>query len=122
MSTLLVKLKAFLTTPAFNYARAMLYVAIPSALLTLVDQHKLSQDQANLWIGIGLAALSPAIASVFAPNGWRTYVFGVVAAGQALLIGLGHNVWFAVGAAVLGSFVSSGFAAANVHRATPQDA
>jgi hypothetical protein len=114
---MLTKLRTLLTSPAANYIRAMLYVAFPSALLTLVDQHKLTQDAANLWIGLGLAVASPALATVFAPNGWRTYVFGVVAAVQAALVGFGHNAWFAVGAAVLGSFISSGFAAANVTRA-----
>jgi hypothetical protein len=116
----LSSIKAFLSTPAFNNLRAVLYVALPAALLSLVTQGKLSQDHAALWAAVAVAALSPAIASIFAPNGWRTYLFGLLILVQGLLVGLGganNNVWCTLVVAVLGSFITSGVAAANVHRA-----
>lgn len=112
-----MNIKAFLTSPTFNTVRAVLYVAIPAALIALVNGRKLSQDNANLWVAVVLAALSPAIASVFAPGGLRTWVYGLLAPVQAALIGFGgaNNVYALVIAAVVGSLVTSGVAAANVH-------
>ncbi|MDV6979675.1 phage holin [Mycobacterium intracellulare] len=112
-------IKAFLSTPLFNNLRAMLYVAVPAVLLELVKDGRLSQDRATLWSAVAIAALSPALATVFAPAGWRTYVSGLLIPVQALLVGIGgaNNLWALMGAAVIGSIVSSGLWAANVHNA-----
>ncbi|WP_088294989.1 phage holin [Mycobacterium avium] len=118
---MLAKLKAWATSPAFNTVRAVIYAAVPAVLGALVTAGKLSQDHAALWSAVGVAFFGPALAAVFAPNGWRTWLFGLVAPVQALLVGLGgaNNVVAAVVAAVLTSIVSSGVAASNVHHAAP---
>lgn len=118
---MLAKLKAWATSPAFNTVRAVIYAAVPAVLGALVTAGKLSQDHAALWSAVGVAFFGPALATVFAPNGWRTWLFGLVAPVQALLVGLGgaNNVVAAVVAAVLTSIVSSGVAASNVHHVTP---
>ncbi|ETB35830.1 MULTISPECIES: phage holin [Mycobacterium avium complex (MAC)] len=118
---MLAKLKAWATSPAFNTVRAVIYAAVPAVLGALVTAGKLSQDHAALWSAVGVAFFGPALAAVFAPNGWRTWLFGLVAPVQALLVGLGgaNNVVAAVVAAVLTSIVSSGVAASNVHHVTP---
>lgn len=111
--------KAFFSTPFFNYARALLYVAIPAWLLELVTEGKLSQDHANLWTAVIVAALGPALAAVFAPNGLRTYLFVIASPVQGLLVGLGgisHNALGMLVIAMLGAVVTSGVAASNVHR------
>lgn len=117
---ILAKVKAFFSTPFFNYSRALLYVALTSWLVELVKDGRLSQDRANLWTAVIVAALSPALASIFAPNGWRTYVFVLAGAVQALLVGLGglsNNALGLLVIALLGAFATSGIAAADVHRA-----
>lgn len=115
----LSSVKAFFSTPRFNTIRAMLYVAIPAVLLELVKDGRLAQDTANLWIAVIVAALSPALASIFAPSGLKTYIAVLLIPVQALLVGLGgeHNIWLMLGAAVIGSIISSGIWAANVHAA-----
>lgn len=117
---LLTKIREFFTSPAFNTLRAMLYVALPAWLTQLVIEGRLSQDHANLWTAVIVAALSPALASIFAPNGWRTYLFLIATPVQGLLVGLGgasNNALGSLAVAVIGAFVTSGIAAANVHRA-----
>lgn len=114
---MLSKIKAWMTTPAFNSVRAMLYVAVPAVLVELVKEGRLTQDHANLWGAVAVAAFGPALASFFAPNGWKTWLFGLFAPIQAALVGLGgaNNVWLMLTAAVLGSVITSGLAASNVH-------
>ncbi|MDP7703166.1 hypothetical protein [Mycobacterium sp. TY815] len=115
----LSSVKAFFTTPFFNYGRALLYVAIPAWLYQLVTDGRLSQDRADLVIAVVLAAIGPALAAVFAPNGWRTWLFGLATPIQGLLVGIGgisHNALGMLVIALLGAFITSGFAAANVRR------
>ncbi|EFG75292.1 hypothetical protein HMPREF0591_4792 [Mycobacterium parascrofulaceum ATCC BAA-614] len=120
----LAYIKAFLSTPLFNNLRAMLYVAVPAVLLELVKDGRLSQDRATLWSAVAIAALSPALAAVFAPAGWRTYVSGLLIPVQALLVGIGgaNHLWALMAAAVVGSIISSGIWAANVHTTTAASA
>lgn len=115
----LSSIKAFLSTPLFNNLRAVLYVALPAALLSLVTSGKLDHNTAELWIAVTVAALSPAVASVFAPNGLKTYLAILLVPVQGLLVGIGgdNNMWLMLGAAVIGSVISSGLWAANVHNA-----
>lgn len=116
----LARIKAFFSTPWFNYGRALLYVALPAWLFELVKDGRLSQDHANLWAAVAIAVFSPALASIFAPNGWRTYFFVVAGAVQGLLVGLGgisNNALGSLVIALLGAVLTSGIAAANVHQA-----
>lgn len=91
--------------------RAFLYVLVPVVLVALGVGH------ADLWIGLALAVLAPALASVNTVDGFRVWFYRVLAAGQVVLLGL--NVftdaqitpWLSVVAAVVGG----GVAAANVH-------
>lgn len=111
--------KAFFASPAFASLRALLYVALPAWLLALVTEGRLSQDTADLWTAVVVAALGPALAAVFAPGGWRTYLFAVAVPVQGLLVGLGaisHNALGMLVIAMLGAVVTSGIAASNVHR------
>lgn len=121
VKTALVAVKAFFSTPLFNNVRAVLYVAIPAALIELVKQGHLSQDAARLWTAVVVAALAPTLAAIFAPSGLKTYVAGLLAPVQGLLVFLGGtgNEWFLLFAAAIGSIISSGLWAANVHAATP---
>ncbi|OIN79784.1 phage holin [Mycobacterium malmoense] len=114
---LLSDVKAFFSTPLFNNIRAVLYVAVPAVLLELAKQGHLSQNDALLWTAVAVAAAGPALASVFAPAGFKTYIAGLLVPVQALLVGIGgaHNLWLPLGAAVVGSIISSGIWAANVH-------
>ena len=122
MALNLSSVKAFFSTPTFNYIRALLYVAIPAWLIELVNEGRLTQDRANLVTAVVLAAVGPALAAVFAPNGWRTWLFGLAAPVQGLLVGLGgisHNALGMLVIAMLGAVVTSGVAASNVHRHEP---
>lgn len=115
----LSSVKAFFTTPFFNYSRALLYVAIPAWLYQLVKEERLPQDHADLITAVVLAIFGPALAAVFAPNGWRTWLFGLAAPVQGLLVGLGgisHNALGMLVIAMLGAVMTSAAAAANVHR------
>lgn len=119
MSSFLAKVKTALTSPAFNNIRAILYVALPAALTALVKMGRLSQDHANLWTAVGIAALSPLIAAIWAPAGLRTYLFGLLIPVQALLVAYGgaNNMLGVLVAAIATAFISNGLAAANVHKA-----
>lgn len=115
----LASVKSFFSTPLFNYIRALLYVALPAWLIELVNEGRLTQDRANLVAAVVLAALGPALAAIFAPNGWRTYLFGLAVPVQGLLVGLGavsNNALGMLVIAMLGAVVTSGVAASNVHR------
>ncbi len=119
MALSLSAIKAYIATPSAGYIRAVLYVAIPAWLLELVTAGKLAQDRADLVTAVVLAALGPALAAVFAPNGWRTYLYSLAAPVQGLLVGIGgvtHNALGMLAIAILGSVVTSGLAASNVHR------
>ncbi|OBJ50626.1 phage holin [Mycobacterium asiaticum] len=119
----MAKIRDFFTSPAFNYLRALLYVAIPAWLIELVNEGRLTQDRANLVTAVVLAALGPALAAIFAPNGWRTYLFGLAVPVQGLLVGLGavsNNALGMLVIAMLGAVITSGVAASNVHRNEPQ--
>lgn len=116
---MLTRIKAFFSTPLFNYGRALIYVALPLWLLDLVKQGKLTQDHANLWNAVVLAAAGPALSAIFAPNGWRTYLFALAAPVQGLLTYYGaisHNALGMLVIALLNSVALSGLAASNVHR------
>lgn len=121
VKALLALVKAFFSTPLFNTGRSMLYVTASAVLTSLVAQDKLSSNVAAVWTALAAAVLSPALASIFAPDGWRTWLFRVLAPAQGLLVyfGSSNSVWVVLAAAVVSSWLSTGFAAANVHNALP---
>jgi hypothetical protein len=121
---MLSKIRDYLTSPAFNYIRALLYVALPAWLLELAKQGRLSTDHANLWTAVVLAAAGPALAAVFAPGGWRTYLFALAIPVQGVLVGVGglsNNALGLLALALLNSVAISGVAASNVHRSETEE-
>jgi hypothetical protein len=71
-----------------------------------------------------LAAAGPALSAVFAPNGWRTWLFGLSAPLQAALVGVGwvsNNALGLLLIALLNAVALSAVAASNVHRSEPAD-
>ncbi len=95
----------------WEQARAFLYVIVPMILLATVHEH------ADIWIGLALAVLSPALASWKSVTGFRTWFQGVLAAVQLILTTIGIfteqqvTTWAQIVLAVIGG----GVAAANVH-------
>lgn len=93
--------------------RAFLYVVAPLVIAATVPTHTVE------WVGLAVAVLAPALAAVNSVDGFRTWFYGVLTAGQTVL--LGFNVltdqqvtpWLSVVTAVVGG----GVAAANVHAA-----
>lgn len=115
----LSSVKAYLSTPAFNSTRATIYAASSAILIALVAQGKLSQDRADLIGAIVAAAFSPLLASIFAPAGFRTWLFGLLAPIQGLLVAIGgaNNLWVVLIGAVITSVLTTSVASANVHKA-----
>jgi hypothetical protein len=91
-------------------ARAFAYVLVPVVLTALVSSHT------DLWVGLALAVLAPALASVNTVDGFRTWFYRVLAAGQAVL--LGFNVFtdaqLSPWIAVIGAVVGGGVAVSNL--------
>lgn len=108
---------SFLTSRGFNNFRATLYTATPLVLAVLVNGEVMTQDRANLWLALVLAVLSPALAAKLTADRLRTWFFGVVAALQALMVGLGIGVnqHVTLIVAVINAVVVAAIATANVH-------
>ncbi|QDH91872.1 hypothetical protein SEA_PHRAPPUCCINO_197 [Mycobacterium phage Phrappuccino] len=91
----------------FETIRAFLYVVVPVVLTALSVNH------ADLWIGLALAVLAPALSAANSVAGFRTWFYGVLAAGQAVLLGLNLftdvqvSVWVSVIGAVIGGGVAT---------------
>lgn len=87
--------------------RAWLYVFIPVLLVALSVSH------AELWIGLAAAVLAPTLSSINSVDGFRTWFYRVLAAGQAVLLGLDLfteaqiSIWVPVVAAVVGGGVAA---------------
>jgi len=121
MSSFTEKISAWLTSRQFNNVRATLQVAVPVLLGGLASGHVLTQDHANLWTALAIAVLSPAIAAKLTADTFRTWFFSVVAAAQAVIVGvfgIALNGQVALWISVATSVVSSAIAAANVHTNT----
>jgi len=86
--------------------RAFLYVLVPVVLAACVTTHT------DLWVGLALAVLAPALSSVNTVDGFRTWFYRVLAAGQAVLLGLNVfteaqlSPWISVVGAVVGGGVA----------------
>jgi len=91
----------------FDTLRSFLYVLVPVVLVALNVGH------ADLWVGLALAVLAPALAAVNTENGFRTWFYSVLAAGQAVVLGLDVltqaqvSVWIPVIGAIVGGAVSA---------------
>ncbi|QIG58157.1 holin [Gordonia phage Skog] len=99
-------------------ARKFLYGFLPVLGVLLVGQGTLSDVEATQWIGLALAVLSPAVAAIKTRNGFRTWVYPVIAGAGAIVVGYGivdgetWALWFTLVPAVLGNV-----AAGNTHDA-----
>lgn len=91
--------------------RALLYVVAPLVIAATVTTH------ATEWIGLVTAVLAPALAAVNSVDGFRTWFYGVLAAGQAVLIGLNlvTDQQVAPWLSIIGAVLGGGVAAANVY-------
>ncbi|QJD52329.1 holin [Mycobacterium phage JF1] len=68
--------------------RNVIHLAAPSIAGALVSWNLMEADKAKL-IGALIAALaSPLLAVPYSKDVWRSYIYGVLAAGQAVLIGV----------------------------------
>lgn len=92
---------------SWEQLRAFLYVLVPVVLLALQVSH------AELWSGLVLAVLAPALSAVNTVSGFRTWFYSVLAAGQAVLLGLNVfteaqiSPWISVVGAVVGGAVAA---------------
>lgn len=96
---------------SFAQLRAFLYVVAPLIIAATVVTHT------DAWIGLALAVLAPALATVKSVNGFRTWFYGVLTASQTVL--LAFNVFteqqITPWLSVIGAVIGGGVAAANVH-------
>lgn len=96
--------------------RKFVYGFLPVLGAVLVGAGYITSTNAAQWIGIALAVLSPALASVKTQSGFRTYFYPIVTAVGAALVAWGivddttWQLWFMLVPAVLGNV-----AAGNVH-------
>lgn len=106
-----VSIFSVLKSRNWEQLRAFLYMIVPMVLMATVDAH------ADVWIGLALAVLSPALASWKSVTQFRTWFQGVLTAAQLLLTTIGVfteqqvTTWAQIALAVVGGSV----AAANVH-------
>lgn len=96
-----------ITLRNWNAVRSFLYVLVPVVLAALNVSHN------ELWIGLVLAVLAPTISAINTASGFRTWFYGVLAAGQALLLGLNLltdaqiSPWIPVVGAVIGGTMAN---------------
>lgn len=103
--------------------RAMVHTAGPALSSLLVGWNVVDDDKAALIAGLVVAMASPLSAYPFATNNFRKYLYGVIAAFQAVLIGvvgvIDSPVVDLLGSAmaIIGGMVAS----ANTPTSTPED-
>jgi hypothetical protein len=91
----------------FNTARAFLYVLAPTLIAALQVSHT------DLWVGLALAVLAPTLSAINTVDGFRTWFYSVLAAGQAVLLGLDVfteaqiSPWVSVIGALVGGTVAT---------------
>lgn len=94
----------------FESLRAFLYVLAPTVLVATGVAHS------DLWIGLVLAVLAPALSAINSVDRFRTWFYGVLTAAQALLLGL-HvltDAQLTPWLSVIGAVVGGGLAASHV--------
>ncbi|MCV7174895.1 phage holin [Mycolicibacterium sphagni] len=96
---------------SWGQLRAFLYVVVPVVLVALHVSH------ADLWISLVLAVLAPSLAAVTSVDGFRIWFYGVLAAAQAVILGLNifTNAQISPWISVIGAVIGGGVAAANVN-------
>lgn len=102
-------------------ARAYLYTLAPLVIGYLVSVGVLDNDKAALWGGLVAAVLAPALAAVNSTDGFRTWFYGVLAAGQAVVVGvygMGTDASWSPIVATITAILGAGVAAANVSTST----
>lgn len=96
----------------WNTLRAFLYVLVPVVVTAL------GVSNSPLWIGLVLAVLAPTLSMFNTESGFRTWFYGVLAAGQTLVLGLDLltdvqvSLWLPVIGAIVGGGVATGNLAA----------
>lgn len=114
-------LVALIASPGFNNLRATIYTAAPTILGALVAWGKLPQNNAALVGALLSAFIGPALAAVNTVSGFRTWFFGVLAAVQPALVGLGvatdQDVTPII--AIVTAIVGAALASAHVHSDNP---
>lgn len=101
-------------------ARAFVYILLPVLTTLLVGNGVLTQDKANLWIGLVTAILGPVVAAIYARtlSLFRFAFYAVLGAGQAIIIGYGIaqagflDPWMPLIVTLIGA-ATGGVAAAN---------
>ncbi|WP_182349338.1 hypothetical protein [Tomitella gaofuii] len=99
-------------------ARAFLQTAAPVVMTLLVTNGVLTDSEASLWVGLVLAVASPALARWNTIDGFRKWLYPVIGAANAVIIGYGIadaatvGMWLPVVTLILGGTVS-GVANAN---------
>jgi len=95
--------------------RAFLYVLAPALVALLVSYNYFTASTGALVTALVLAVVSPVLAVVNTADGFRKWFYGVLGAGQALVVGLGLvtdlelTPWVTIVGLIVG-----GVAAANV--------
>jgi len=95
--------------------RALLYVLTPLVVAWLVQLGVVGDRQADLWIALGVAVLSPALSAVYTVDGFRKWFYPAVAAVSGLLLGYGivTESQLSPVLAIVSALVGAGVAAAN---------
>lgn len=97
--------------------RAHLFIIVPYIMSALVAWNAVDADKAKLIAAFALAVVSPAFAFINTQDGFRRWVYGLLPALQALLVGLGvatDNQITPIMAAVV-AFLGGGLAAINTN-------
>ena len=98
--------------------RVFLQTAVPVVMTLLTTNSVLSNDQATLWAALALAIVSPALATWNTLDGFRKWLYPVLGAANAIIIGYGIadvdtvGMWLPVVTLILGGSLS-GVANAN---------
>lgn len=95
--------------------RSLLYVLTPLLVAWLVQLGVVGDREADLWIALGVAVLSPAMAAMNTVDGFRRWFYPALAATNALLLGYGivTDSQLSPVIAIVTALVGAGVAAAN---------
>lgn len=106
---------SLLNVRTWGDARALVHVGAPVIAAAAVASGWVDTNLATIIVGLVLAVLSPAIATVNTVNGFRSWFYPVLGAASALLIALGYftDLQYATWLPVITLLVGSAVAAAN---------
>jgi hypothetical protein len=99
----------------FADVRALFYVLTPLVVAWLVQLGVVGDREADLWVALGVAVLSPALAFAHTVDGFRRWFYPAVAAVSGLLLGYGivTDSQLSPVLAIVSALVGAGVAAAN---------